>query len=169
MAAFTLSSGQRIPAVAYGTGTAWYNKEDGGPLNRELIDSIKEALKLGYRHLDGAEMYGTEREVGVALREFTVESGVPRSDIFVTTKVFRSLPNVKQARPSAYHASTSCNQHRDPSLSFCCCGSEHAHVACKTIYKSIHICTACSAWQMLVACCVPFIMTQTILCTTCLE
>ncbi|WP_431282050.1 aldo/keto reductase [Humitalea sp. 24SJ18S-53] len=46
--------------------------------------SVETALELGYRHLDTAEMYGNEEMVGMAL----AASGVPRDDVFVTSKVW---------------------------------------------------------------------------------
>lgn len=45
---------------------------------------MREALRLGYRHIDTARVYGNERDVGVAMRE----SGVPRAQVFVTTKLW---------------------------------------------------------------------------------
>ena len=48
------------------------------------VDLVQAALHLGYRHLDTAQMYGNEREVGEGLRA----SGVKREDVFVTTKVW---------------------------------------------------------------------------------
>jgi diketogulonate reductase-like aldo/keto reductase len=45
---------------------------------------VREALRLGYRHIDTARVYGNERDVGVAMRE----SGVPRAQVFVTTKLW---------------------------------------------------------------------------------
>lgn len=51
---------------------------------RELIDSVTSALDLGYRHIDTAQLYDNETEVGQAIRQ----SGVPREDIFLTTKVW---------------------------------------------------------------------------------
>lgn len=81
---FHLPTGAPIPAIGFGTGTAWY-KSESEPLNRVLIDSIKSALALGYRHLDCAEIYGTEPEVGVAIKE----SGIPREELFIVAKVFR--------------------------------------------------------------------------------
>ncbi|WP_043529666.1 2,5-didehydrogluconate reductase DkgB [Litchfieldella xinjiangensis] len=51
---------------------------------QDVIDSIGSALELGYRHIDTAQMYGNETEVGQAIRE----SGIPRKDIFLTTKVW---------------------------------------------------------------------------------
>lgn len=47
----------------------------------------KDAIKAGYRHLDTAEGYGTEAELGQAIRE----SGVPREELFVATKVAQTI------------------------------------------------------------------------------
>jgi len=67
--------GARIPVLGFGTMTL---KEQ---LCAELVEA---ALHLGYRHLDTAQNYGNEREVGEGLRA----SGVPRDQVFVTTKVW---------------------------------------------------------------------------------
>jgi 2,5-diketo-D-gluconate reductase B len=67
--------GVAVPALGFGT---WQlNGEDG----RHAIEA---ALDVGYRHLDTARSYGNEAEVGRALRN----SGVPREDVFLTTKVW---------------------------------------------------------------------------------
>ena len=50
----------------------------------ESIQAMKKALEVGYRAIDTAALYGNEEEVGIAIRE----SGVPREEIFVTTKVW---------------------------------------------------------------------------------
>jgi 2,5-diketo-D-gluconate reductase B len=50
----------------------------------ECFSAVKEALHLGYRHIDTAEMYANEAEIGRALKG----SGVPRGDLFITTKVW---------------------------------------------------------------------------------
>jgi 2,5-diketo-D-gluconate reductase B len=47
---------------------------------------VEQALRLGYRHIDTAEMYDNEREVGEGLRT----SGVPRNEVFVVTKIWPS-------------------------------------------------------------------------------
>jgi len=86
-----------IPVLGYGTGTAWYNKEKDAPINRDLVESIKTAISLGYTHLDAAESYGTEREVGVAIKE----SGIAREKLFVTTKLLASIKNPSQALASS--------------------------------------------------------------------
>ncbi len=63
-----------IPALGFGTS----------PMTGGLsADTVVAALKAGYRHIDTARKYGTERAVGEAMRA----AGVPRQDIFLTTKV----------------------------------------------------------------------------------
>src|SRR3954468_10878176 len=70
---FSAHSAQ-IPALGFGTS----------PMTGSLSpDTVTAALKAGYRHIDTAWKYGTERAVGEAMRA----SGVPRNDIFLTTKV----------------------------------------------------------------------------------
>jgi diketogulonate reductase-like aldo/keto reductase len=63
-----------IPILGFGT---W-------PLTgREAEETVAMALEAGHRHIDTAQMYGNEKEVGVAVGR----SGLPRDEIFVTTKV----------------------------------------------------------------------------------
>ena len=64
------------------------------------IDSVANALDLGYRHIDTAQIYGNEEEVGTAL----ANSGVPREEVFVTTKVWTEhlagdalIPSLKES------------------------------------------------------------------------
>ena len=71
------ANGARIPAIGFGTMTL---KDNVG------IEMTEAALRGGYRHLDTAQMYGNEREVGEGLRA----SGVKREDVFVTTKVWHN-------------------------------------------------------------------------------
>lgn len=54
---------------------------------------LKSALAKGFTHLDTADSYGTEREVGVAIKE----SGIPRDRLFVTTKVLDGWRDVPKA------------------------------------------------------------------------
>ncbi|KAF2016606.1 aldo-keto reductase family 1 member C13 [Aaosphaeria arxii CBS 175.79] len=81
--ALKLNDGTSMPMLAYGTGTAWYKTGEESKIDQAVIDSVKTAIKLGYTHLDGAEMYKTEPELGIAIQE----SGVARDKLFVTTKV----------------------------------------------------------------------------------
>ncbi|KFX69288.1 aldo/keto reductase [Pseudomonas taeanensis MS-3] len=51
---------------------------------QQVIDSVRSALELGYRHIDTAQIYGNEAEVGQAI----ADSGVPRDELFITTKIW---------------------------------------------------------------------------------
>ncbi|HTE76151.1 MAG TPA: aldo/keto reductase, partial [Xanthobacteraceae bacterium] len=71
------ANGAKIPLVGLGT---WDLR------GRTCARIVEAALRLGYRHIDTAEMYDNEREVGEGLHA----SGVKRGDVFVTTKVWPS-------------------------------------------------------------------------------
>jgi 2,5-diketo-D-gluconate reductase A len=60
----------------------------------ETVDSVRYALEVGYRHIDTAEMYGNEREVGQAIRQ----SGLDRGEVFVTSKLNNSVHRPDDAR-----------------------------------------------------------------------
>lgn len=71
-----LADGNEIPLLGLGV---WQIPD--GP---ECVAAVRAALERGYRHVDTAQAYGNEESVGRALRE----SGVPRTEVFVTTKFF---------------------------------------------------------------------------------
>lgn len=79
--------------LGFGTGTAWYKDDPNDPTNPELIEVLKAALEKGFHHIDAADSYGTEREVGIAIRE----SGIPREQLFITTKVLEGWKDVPGA------------------------------------------------------------------------
>jgi len=72
---FIEANGAKIPAIGLGT---WELRD------RTCARIVEQALRLGYRHIDTAQVYENEREVGEGLRA----SGVKRGDLFVTTKVW---------------------------------------------------------------------------------
>ena len=74
---FVEANGARIPAIGLGT---WDLRGSG------CARVVEQALRLGYRHIDTAEMYDNEREVGEGLRA----SGIKRDEIFITTKVWQT-------------------------------------------------------------------------------
>ena len=74
---FIEAKGAKIPAIGLGT---WELR------GRTCARLVEQALRLGYRHLDTAQAYDNEKEVGEAVRA----SGVPRSDVFITTKIWTS-------------------------------------------------------------------------------
>lgn len=73
-----LANGVTIPCVGFGT----YKNTDPA----ECLSSVREALAAGYRHVDTAQFYFNEENVGEAIRE----SGLPRNEIFLTTKVWNT-------------------------------------------------------------------------------
>src|SRR5688572_22417864 len=68
----TSANGARIPAIGFGTSQLG-----------DCADVVAQALEIGYRHVDTAWKYGTEKGVGIGI----LASGVPREQIFLTTKV----------------------------------------------------------------------------------
>jgi len=77
MVTIKLNDGQEIPALGFGV---W--KAAAG----DCYKAVRTALDLGYRQIDTARIYGNEEDVGKAIRE----SGIPRAEIFVTTKLWNS-------------------------------------------------------------------------------
>jgi len=71
----TLNNGVKMPMLGIGT---WQMK------GKEAYEAVLAALKAGYRHIDTAAIYGNEKEVGEAIKK----SGIPRKEIFVTTKLW---------------------------------------------------------------------------------
>lgn len=78
MESYKLNNGHMIPVIGFGT---WQMEE--GPQTQV---SVQEAIEAGYRHIDTAAVYGNEKSVGLAI----AASGVPREELFVTTKVFNN-------------------------------------------------------------------------------
>lgn len=79
--AFTVN-GIKVPAIGLGT----FQSEDG---NAGVKDAVLKALHKGYRHIDTATAYGNEKEVGQAIKE----SGLPREELFITTKLYGLCPH----------------------------------------------------------------------------
>ena len=71
-----LNDGARIPRLGLGV----FRSAAGGEARRAVL----EALRIGYRHVDTARIYGNEADVGAAIRD----SGLPREEVFVTTKLW---------------------------------------------------------------------------------
>ncbi|KIX98738.1 uncharacterized protein Z520_05199 [Fonsecaea multimorphosa CBS 102226] len=81
MESVKLRDENKIPVLAFGVGTA-HQKNESGEVDRQLVEKIKTAISLGYYHLDGAEFYENERELGLAIKE----CGVSRENLYITTK-----------------------------------------------------------------------------------
>ena len=77
MSTITLNNGIKMPQVGYGVYKVTEN---------ETYDSVLAAIEAGYRAIDTAQYYFNEEEVGRAIKD----CGVPREDLFITTKVWNS-------------------------------------------------------------------------------
>ncbi len=75
---YTLSNGVNIPCVGLGT---WQT-----PDGEVCVNSVIEAVKAGYRHIDTAAIYGNEEGVGEAI----AKCGLPREELFITTKLWNT-------------------------------------------------------------------------------
>ena len=86
MNTYQLNNGVEIPVLGFGT----FKAKDG----EEAYGAVLEALRAGYRHIDTAAIYQNEESVGQAIKD----SGVPREELFVTTKLWNSQQTYEQAR-----------------------------------------------------------------------
>lgn len=81
---YTLANGVNIPKLGLGT---WFIK------NKEVVQAVKDAVKIGYRHIDTAQAYQNENGVGEGIRT----CGVSREELFVTTKLAAEVKNYDEA------------------------------------------------------------------------
>ena len=81
---YTLSNDVVIPKLGLGT---WFIKDD------KAAQAVKDAIDIGYRHIDTAQAYGNEAGVGEGVRN----GGLPRKDIFVTTKLDAGIKSYQEA------------------------------------------------------------------------
>lgn len=81
---FTLSNGVTIPKLGLGT---WFIND------KDVVQAVKNAAGIGYRHIDTAQAYGNERGVGEGIRT----CGVGRESMFVTTKLAAEVKSYKEA------------------------------------------------------------------------
>lgn len=77
---YEMENGVKIPCVGYGT---WQT-----PDGETAIQSVKTAIECGYRHIDGAAVYGNEQSVGEGIQAGLKAVGLKREDLFVTSKVW---------------------------------------------------------------------------------
>lgn len=98
------SAGFALPVLAFGTGTTWYGAsagEQAGSLKAALLT----ALRLGYHHIDCAEMYANAAPTGEAIAEFLAEqSEVRREHLFVVGKVANVSKRPADVRASCERA-----------------------------------------------------------------
>lgn len=83
---FTLANGVEIPVVGFGT----WQTPDGDVAYQSVLD----ALKAGYRHIDTAAAYGNEASVGRVIKD----SGIPREELFITSKLWNDSHSYEAAK-----------------------------------------------------------------------
>ncbi len=81
----------RMPALGFGTSLSDSSK---------TRDAVKAAVKVGFRHLDAAERYRNEAEVGAALKELFADGTVRREELFVTTKLWNNNHRPERVKPA---------------------------------------------------------------------
>ena len=89
---FALNDGRgEIPALGFGTSLSD---------NTKTRDAVKTAVEVGFRHLDAAERYRNEAEVGAALKELFAQRTVRREELFVTTKLWNNNHRPERVKPA---------------------------------------------------------------------
>ena len=77
--------GARIPAVGIGT----FGSDHASP--EAVAQAVREAISLGYRHVDCARVYGNEAEIGTVLAEILASGGIRREELWITSKVWNDM------------------------------------------------------------------------------
>lgn len=85
-----LNNGVEIPILGFGT----YLIKPG----KQAYEAVRYALDVGYRHIDTASMYANEESIGLAIKD----SGIPREEIFVTTKVWNTEQGYEESISAFY-------------------------------------------------------------------
>lgn len=83
--------GGAIPALGFGTSLSD---------RTQTVRAVKAAVEVGFRHLDAAERYRNEAEVGAALRELFADGIIRREDVFVTTKLWNNNHRPERVEPA---------------------------------------------------------------------
>lgn len=80
-----LYNGSKMPVIGLGTfGSDNYS-------NNEIAQAVKNAIRMGYRHIDCASVYGNEKEIGLVLQELISSGEVKREELWVTSKVWNNM------------------------------------------------------------------------------
>ena len=84
-------NGDRLPALGLGT----WKSEPG-----EVYDAVREAIRIGYRHIDCAAIYGNEAEIGKALSDARQAGDVSRKELWITSKLWNDSHKNEDVKPA---------------------------------------------------------------------
>ena len=107
-----MNNGIKIPQLGLGV----YQTPDG----EQTVNSVRWALEAGYRHIDTAKVYGNEKSVGEGIKA----SKVPRSDIFLTTKLWNQDIRAGRSKEAFQESLEMCT--RDSCRNEYGCGDDNA-------------------------------------------
>ena len=91
MNTFKLNNQDEIPALGLGT---WKSKPG------EVYDAVREAIRIGYRHIDCAALYGNEEEIGNAFADAFKDGDVKREELWITSKLWNNAHLKEDVRPA---------------------------------------------------------------------
>jgi len=91
MKTLTFDNDDQMPILGLGT----WKSEPG-----EVYNAVKEAIRIGYRHIDCAFIYGNETEIGQALTESFKENGVTRDQMWITSKLWNNSHAPEDVQPA---------------------------------------------------------------------
>ncbi len=91
MKSHTLAANAKIPAIGLGT---WKSSP------KDVSCAVKEALRIGYRHIDCAPAYGNEHAVGAAIKECTASGAVSREELWITSKLWNNAHLQEHVQPA---------------------------------------------------------------------
>ncbi|MDC7238696.1 MAG: aldo/keto reductase [Sphaerochaetaceae bacterium] len=95
---FTTINNNKIPAIGFGTFGSDHVS------NKEMMESVRLAIKAGYRHIDCASVYGNEKEIGIVLKEAMdgklTKNKIPREEFWITSKLWNDKHKKEDIRQS---------------------------------------------------------------------
>jgi alcohol dehydrogenase (NADP+) len=91
MKSYKFGNGDSIPALGLGT---WKSAPE------KVYQAVRDALKIGYRQIDCAPIYGNEREIGQALKEAIASGEVKREELWITSKLWNNAHELEAVVPA---------------------------------------------------------------------
>ena len=97
MKMINLNNGKQIPVLGLGT----WNSGEG-----EVYKAVREAIRVGYRHIDCAPIYANEEEIGSAIADAIGDGEVKRDELFITSKLWNNAHATEDVMPALQQSLT---------------------------------------------------------------